>query len=112
MLGHIFVFITLIIIVIVIAVVIISWYNYRLKKRVIDAGPIDHDALNFLKKLTDTGAEQLKWGCVLFMAGLGLVVDQFVRYDEESVFPYGLEIMFIASGFLIYYFIIRRQDKN
>jgi hypothetical protein len=112
MLGHIFVFITMIIIVVVIAVVIISWYNYRLKKRVIDAGPIDNDALKFLKRLTDTGSEQLKWGCILFMAGLGLVILQFLPYDDESSLPYGLEVMFIAAGFLIYYFIIRQRDQN
>ena len=110
MLGHIFVFITMIIIVIVIAVVIISWYNYRLKKRIIDAGPIDNDAIKFLKRLTDTGSEQLKWGCILFMSGFGLVTLQFLPYDDESSLPYGLEIMFIAAGFLIYYLIIRKRE--
>ena len=100
----------MIIIVIVIAVVIISWYNYRLKKRIIDAGPIDNDAIKFLKRLTDTGSEQLKWGCILFMSGFGLVVLQFLPYDDESSLPYGLEIMFIAAGFLIYYLIIRKRE--
>jgi hypothetical protein len=94
------------------ATVIISWYNYRLKKRIIDSGPIDHDAINFLKKLTDTGAEQLKWGCVLFMGGLGLVVDHYLAYDEESVLPFGIETMFIAAGFLIYYFFINSRQKQ
>jgi len=98
--------------VIVIAVVIISWYNYRLKKRIIDSGPIDNDAINFLKKLIDSGAEQLKWGCVLFMSGLGLVVTHYLSYDEDSVLPYGIEIMFIAAGFLIYYFIITLKQKH
>ena len=98
--------------VIVIAVVIISWYNYRLKKRVIDSGPIDNDAINFLKKLIDSGAEQLKWGCVLFMSGLGLVVTHYLSYEEDSVLPYGVEIMFIAAGFLIYYFFITLKQKQ
>ncbi|HWD88151.1 MAG TPA: DUF6249 domain-containing protein [Mucilaginibacter sp.] len=112
MLGHIFVFITLIIIVIVIATVIINWYNYRLKKRIIDSGPIDHDALNFLKKLTDNGTEQLKWGCVLFMGGLGLVIDHYLSYEEDSVLPFGIELMFIAAGFLIYYFFVTLKQKQ
>ncbi len=98
--------------VIVIAVVIISWYNYRLKKRVIDSGPIDNDAINFLKKLIDSGAEQLKWGCVLFMSGFGLVVTHYLSYEEDSVLPYGVEIMFIAAGFLIYYFFITLKQKQ
>ncbi len=98
--------------VIVIAVVIISWYNYRLKKRIIDSGPIDNDAINFLKKLIDSGAEQLKWGCVLFMSGLGLVVAHYLPYEEDSILPYGVEIMFIAVGFLIYYFFITLKQKQ
>src|SRR6201997_1527003 len=104
---HIAFFVAVIIIFIVIAVVIIAWYNFRLKKRIIDSGPIDNDAINFLKKLTDTGAEQLKWGCVLFFGGLGLVVAHYLPYDYDSSLPFGIEIMFIAAGFLIYYLIIR-----
>jgi hypothetical protein len=107
---HIGPFLVMGILVITIAVVIISWYNYRLKKRIIDSGPIDNDAINFLKKLTDTGAEQLKWGCVLFFGGLGLVVAHYLPYDYDSSLPIGIEIMFIAAGFLIYYLIIRRRE--
>ena len=100
------------VLVITTAVVIISWYNYRLKKRIIDSGPIDEGAIKFLKKLTDMGAEQLKWGCVLFSAGLGLIVAHYLSYDADSSLPYGVELMFIAAGFLAYYFIIRRQQDN
>ncbi|WP_426667533.1 DUF6249 domain-containing protein [Mucilaginibacter sp. McL0603] len=109
---HIAFFAAVVIFVIVIAVVIIAWYNYRLKKRIIDSGPIDNDAINFLKKLTDSGAEQLKWGCVLFMTGLGLVVTHYLSYNDDSVLPYGIEIMFIAAGFLIYYFFITLKQKQ
>jgi hypothetical protein len=105
-------FLTIGLIVITIAVVIISWYNYKLKKRIIDSGPIDNDAINFLKKLVDSGAEQLKWGCVLFMGGLGLVVANYLPYEYESVLPYGIEIMFIAAGFLIYYLIVTLKQKQ
>lgn len=105
-------FAAVVIIFIIIAVVIIAWHNFRLKKRIIDSGPIDHDAINFLKKLTDTGLEQLKWGCVLFMSGLGLVVTHYLPYEDDSVLPYGVEIMFVAAGFLIYYFFITWKQKQ
>jgi hypothetical protein len=109
---HIAFFAAIVFVFIVIAVVIIAWYNYRLKKRIIDSGPIDNDAINFLKNLVDSGAEQLKWGCVLFMSGFGLVVTHYLSYDEDSVLPYGIEIMFIAAGFLIYYFFITLKHKQ
>ena len=101
-----------VIVFIIIAVVITAWYNYRLKKRIIESGPIDNDAINFLKKLIDSGAEQLKWGCVLFMSGLGLVVTHYLSYEEDSILPYGIEIMFIAAGFLIYYFFITLKQRR
>lgn len=109
---HIWFFLAVIVIFIIIAVVIVSWYSYRLKKRIIDSGPIDESALNFLRKLTDTGAEQLKWGCILFAGGLGLVINQFLSYDSASPLPWGIEIMFVAAGFLAYYFFINRQQRN
>jgi uncharacterized protein DUF6249 len=109
---HIAFFAAIVIVFIIIAVVIIAWYNYRLKRRIIDSGPIDNDSINFLRKLMDSGAEQLKWGCVLFMSGLGLVVTHYLSYEDDSVLPYGIEIMFIAAGFLIYYFFITLKQKQ
>lgn len=109
---HIFVFITFITFVAIIAIVIVSWYNYRLKKRIIDSGPIDEGALNFLRKLTDAGSEQLKWGCILFAGGLGLLINQFLPYDGDAPALWGIEIMFVAAGFLTYYFIINRKQRG
>jgi hypothetical protein len=109
---HVAVFMVVGVIFITIATVIISWYNYRLKKRIIDSGPIDNDAIKFLKRLTDSGAEQLKWGCILFFGGMGLVVCHYLAYDEDSALPYGVELMFVSAGFLIYYLIIRRRDLD
>jgi hypothetical protein len=109
---HIAFFRAVVFVFITIAWVIISWYNYRLKKRIIDSGPINEDALGFVKKLTDSGSESLKWGCVIFSGGLGLVICSIIPYAYESILPYGLEAMFIATGFLAYYIIIRRQQKQ
>ncbi|MES2277205.1 MAG: hypothetical protein V4592_14350 [Bacteroidota bacterium] len=98
-------------IVVTIAWVIISWYNYRLKKRIIDSGPLDDDALGFVKTLSGSGTEALKWGCIIFSGGLGLVVIDFVKYEKGSSLPYGIEAMFIAAGFLVYYFAVKKQQQ-
>jgi amino acid permease len=105
---HIAFFVAVIGVVLVIAWVIISWYNYRLKKRIIDSGPINQDALDFIKKLAGSGNEALKWGCVIFSGGLGLVICSLIPYAYDSALPYGLEAMFIAAGFLVYYVIMRK----
>ncbi len=108
---HIAFFLVVAVLVITIAWVIIAWYNYRLKKRIIDSGPLNEDAMSFVKKLGGSGTDSLKWGCIVFSAGLGLVVINYVPYDYGSSLPYGLEAMFIAAGFLIYYSIMRKQQR-
>lgn len=97
---------------VIISWVIISWYNYRLKKRIIDSGPINEEALGFIKKLSGSATDALKWGCIIFSGGIGLVVINFIKYDHESSLPYGVEAMFIAVGFLIYYFAVKKQQQS
>ena len=48
----------------------------------------------------------------VFAGGLGLVVLNFIRYDYGSSLPYGLEAMFIAAGFLVYYALMRKQQSK
>ncbi|MCX2492875.1 hypothetical protein OQX63_05290 [Pedobacter sp. PF22-3] len=107
-------FIIVILFFVVIAVFILALYNYRLKKRIIESGPLDETGLKFLQQLSGFGTEAMKWAIILMTTGLGLVVMQFIPYSaEDSPLPYGIEMMFIASGFFLYYLFIRnKQDKK
>jgi hypothetical protein len=49
---------------------------------------------------------------VLFSGGLGLVVIQFLPYYIDSPIVWGLELMFVSAGFLVYYFVIRNQQRS
>jgi hypothetical protein len=109
---HVAVFLVVAVMVITIAWVIIAWYNYRLKKRIIDSGPVNEEAMNFLKNLSSSNTESLKWGCIVFAGGLGLVILEFIPYSSDSALPYGLEAMFIAAGFLTYYALVNRKPKQ
>jgi len=109
---HIAFFLVVAVLIITIAWVIIAWYNYRLKKRIIESGPLDADAISFVKKLSGSGTDSLKWGCIVFAGGLGLVVINYIPYDYGSSLPYGLEAMFVAAGFLVYYALMRKQQSN
>ncbi len=60
----------------------------------------------------------LKWGLVAFMAGLGLIIIEMIRVTYppgvgyyESALPYGIELVFISLGFLIYFFLVTRLKK-
>lgn len=106
------IFLTPIAICIVVAIIIIALYNYRLKKRIIESGPIDDNTLKFLLSLSGVGSEVLKWGLILFFGGVGLVIVEFLPYAaNESTLPYGVVLISIALGFLSYYLIMKRQEK-
>lgn len=112
-LGKIVVFIVPVVLIITIAIVIIASFNHRLKKQILESGRTDHDLLKILSERSKNSSEVLKWGLVFFFGGLGLVVLQFIRYDADSAtLPFGIEAMFIAVGFLLYYFIMKREDKK
>lgn len=105
-------FIIVIIFFVLIAIFILALYNYRLKKRIIDAGPLDETGLKFLQQLSGSGIEAMKWAIILSTTGLGLIVMQFIPFSaEDSPLPYGVELLFVAAGFFLYYLFIR-QHRN
>jgi purine-cytosine permease-like protein len=106
-------FIVMIAILITIASIIIVLSNYTLKRRIIDKGPLDEHSLKFLEKLTGAGSEILKWGIIILFGGIGLVVLEFVPFDANiSPLPYGIEAIFIALGFLLYYYLVQRKSNS
>lgn len=106
-------FIIVIVFFVLIAIFILALYNYRLKKRILDAGPLDETGLKFLAQLSGSGNEALKWGLLLLSAGIGFVVLEFVPFSaENSPVPYGIEMIFIAAGFLLYYLVLKQQKNS
>jgi len=106
-------FIIVIVFFIVIAIFILSLYNYRLKKRIIDAGPLDETGLKFLAQLSNSGNEAVKWAIVLLTSGIGFVVLEFLPFSaEESPAPYGIEMIFVSIGFLLYHLYLKKQQNK
>jgi hypothetical protein len=106
------IFLTPIAICIVVAIIIIALYKYRLRKKIVELGPIDDNTLRFLLSLSAGGSEVLKWGLILFFGGAGLVLVEFLPYPADgSSLPFGVVLISIALGFLSYYLIMKRQEK-
>lgn len=106
-------FIIVIVFCILIAIFILALYNYRLKKRIIDSGPLDETSLKFLAQLSGNGNEAVKWGLLLISAGIGFVVLEFLPFSaEDSPAPYGIEMIFIAVGFLLYYLFLKKGKNS
>ncbi len=84
--------------------------DYILKKKMIDKGFVNDDTQAIFKQHTADGKfSSLKWGLIIFFAGLSLVLMEFIPTSPDSPLPYGLFAVSVSLGFLIYYFILRKN---
>lgn len=84
--------------------------DYILKKKMIEKGYVNEDTQAIFKRNTDENKySSLKWGLIIFFAGLSLVLMEYLEYDTRSPLPYGLFAVFVSLGFLIYYFIVKKE---
>ena len=84
--------------------------DYILKKKMIEKGYVNEDTQAIFKKNTDENRySSLKWGLIILFAGLSLVLMEFIDYDTRSTLPYGLFAVFVSLGFLIYYFMVKKD---
>ncbi len=92
-----------------IANIIKTFTDYRLRRKLIEMGQVDEKVSHILASRQDTYYNALKWGMIILFGGLGLIVLEFVEYDADSPFPFGVEAVFVAAGFLLYYYMVRRD---
>lgn len=84
--------------------------DYILKKKMIEKGYVNDDTQAIFKKNTDENKySTLKWGLIILFAGLSLIIMEYIQYDSHSPLPYGLFAVFVSLGFLIYYFIVKKE---
>lgn len=86
--------------------------DYILKKKMIDKGFVNDDTQAIFKQHpTDNKYTSLKWGLIIFFAGLSLIIMEYVPSGPESPLPYGLFAVSVSLGFLIYYFLMKKDSK-
>jgi|AntAceMinimDraft_11_1070367.scaffolds.fasta_scaffold105335_1 hypothetical protein len=93
--------------------VIIVITNYLLKRRLIQSGNLDTESQKLLSKsFINMKFDNLKWGLVILFSGIGLVVIEFLpeRRVENSSLAIGIELIFIAIGFLTYFFYVKDKE--
>lgn len=95
--------------------------DFLLKRKLIKAQ--QYERVGILDNPKPVSAEvnkypSLKWGLVALMSGLGLILVEWLRYyDPElvdyrnSVLPFGILLVFVSLGFLIYFFIMNAKKK-
>lgn len=84
---------------------VIAILNYLLKSKLIKSGALDPETVKLLGNTMDQQITSLKWGLILLFAGIGLVAIHYIpeARNLESPLPYGIELIFIAIGFIVYY---------
>jgi len=85
--------------------------DYILKKKMIEKGFVNEETQAIFKQQQniDSKYPSLKWGLLILMAGLALIVMEYVPTSPDSPLPYGLFAVFVSAGFLIYYFLVRKD---
>jgi len=95
--------------------------DYLLKRRLIKSEQYERVGILDTPKLANDEVNRypsLKWGLVAFMAGLGLILIEVLKWKNsdlfdyyKSVMPFGILLVSISLGFLIYFLIMNAKRK-
>ena len=84
--------------------------DYILKKKMIEKGFVNDDTQAIFKQQSpDNKYSSLKWGLIILFGGLSLILMEYIPASHESPLPYGLFAVAVSLGFLIYYFIVKKE---
>lgn len=85
--------------------------DYILKKKMIEKGFVNDDTQAIFKQHTSSDTfSSLKWGLIIFFAGISLIIMEYIPAGPESPLPYGLFAVSVSLGFLIYYFLLKKGN--
>lgn len=85
--------------------------NFSLKKRLIEKNLVGEEAMSFFRSV-DNKLNALKWGLIILFGGIGLVIIDACRLDGDDAMTYGIEAISVAIGFILYFFIAKRENSN
>lgn len=84
--------------------------DYILKKKMIEKGYVNEDTQAIFKRNTEENKyTSLKWGLIILFGGLSLIIMEYIDYENTSPLPYGLFAVCVSLGFLIYYFMVKKE---
>ena len=106
-----------------------NFTDFLLKRKIIKAGHFDNAGILDQKIATGIPENQgpnkypsLKWGLVAFFAGIGfIIIDQISpSYNNwesmhnfmDSFLPFGIELVAISFGFIVYFLIANFSKKR
>ncbi len=107
-----------------------NFTDFFLKRKVINAGHFENVGI-LEQKVASTISENqeankypsLKWGLVAFFAGIGFIFidqvspgvlsrDSYREFMNVSLLPFGIELVSISLGFIVYFLIVNFSKKK
>ncbi len=110
--------------------IIKNFTDFLLKRKIINTGHIDSAGILDQKVASFISENQevnkypsLKWGLVAFFAGLGFILihqmgpgmsneDAYREFMNRSLLPFGIELVSISMGFIVYFLIVNFSKKR
>ncbi len=107
-----------------------NFTDFLLKRMIIKTGHFDNAGILEQKVSSMTTENQevnrypsLKWGLVAFFGGIGFIfIDQlspgtsntgdYHNFMHDSILPFGIELVSISLGFIIYFLIVNFSKKK
>lgn len=107
-----------------------NFTDFLLKRKIIKAGHFENAGIleQKVSSLTPENQEankypSLKWGLVAFFAGIGFIIinqmgpslyneDNYRNFMENSMLPFGIELVSISFGFIVYFLIVNFSKKK
>ena len=84
--------------------------DYRLKRKLIEKDLVNADAANIINdQELDGKYASLKWGLIILFGGIGLILINMVDFYHDSPLPFGIMAVCIATGFLLYFFLVKNK---
>ncbi len=80
----------------------------------IEKGFVNEDTQAIFKthQSSDGRYSSLKWGLLTFAGGVALILMDYLEVRSDSPLPYGLLMVALSAGFLVYYLIVKKELKK
>lgn len=86
--------------------------DYILKKKMIEKGYVNEESQSVFKQYkSENRYSALKWGLIIFSAGVALIIIDSLNVDADSTLPYGIFAVCVSLGFMVYYYIVRKEIR-
>lgn len=107
-----------------------NFTDFLLKRKIIKAGYFENAGILDQKVASAVSENQeankypsLKWGLVAFFAGIGFIIinqlspslyneDNYRNFMNNSMLPFGIELVSISMGFIIYFLVVNFSKKK